>query len=127
MIEGLKQSQADKPKKVVYGNRKKKPGPQKDTDGSSVTNVSTPESMSPVVKTDVLPATEQPETPQSTASPVIDVKDDWDAESEEEKPVEQTPAEDVKSDWDASSEDEAAPKPAAGGEYSFFVSKSIYS
>ena len=116
MVEGLKQSQPDRPKKVVYGNRKKKPGPQKDTDNLSVTQVSTPETMSPALKTDDLPVSEPPETPQSAASPMVDVKDDWDAESEEEKPAEPAPGADVKSDWDASSEDEAPSKPVAEGE-----------
>lgn len=106
MIEGLKQSQNDKPKKVVYGNRKKKTGPQKDTDNLSVTQVSTPETLSPALKTDDLPVSEPPETPRSAQSPLADVKDDWDADSGDEKPAEAATAVDVKSDWDASSGEE---------------------
>ena len=122
MIEGLKQSQPDKPKKVVYGSRKKKPGPQKDADNLSVTQVSTPETMSPAVKTEDLPVSEPPETPQSTASPMADVKDDWDAASEEEKPARTaSPAVDVKSDWDESSGDDAPAKRAAESALPFSI------
>ena len=101
-IEGLQQASASAPKKVVYGNRKKKTGP-----GSNNLQVAsespTPEVRSPIAESQDLP----PASP--TPEPEEDAKDSWDAESE----VDEAPAaaDDVKSDWDASSgEDE---KPAA--------------
>lgn len=105
-IEGLQQSSAaPAQKKVVYGNRKKKPAPgsKGGPDAQAVSESPTPEVRSPVAESPSLP----PVSP--TPEPEEDTKDSWDVESE----VDETPgpADDVKSDWDASSgEDE---KPAA--------------
>ncbi|KAL5527046.1 hypothetical protein ACEPAG_5837 [Sanghuangporus baumii] len=101
-IEGL--SKSEKQKRPVYGNRKKKPGPKgRDDDDRSSTQALTPEVQSPVVKTEDLPTSEPP---SAAASPKVDVRDDWDAESEHEKPETPAAADGVKSDWDASSSDE---------------------
>ena len=110
-IEALQQT-ADKPKKVVY-SKKKKPGPKgKDDDDRSSTQAVTPEVQSPAVQTEELPASEPP---SAAASPKVDVKDDWDAESDHEKPAPPATADDVKSDWDVSSSDEEKEsKPPAG-------------
>ena len=113
-IEGL--AQAEKGKRPVYGNKKKKPGlKSKDDDDRSSTQALTPETRSPVVKTEDLPTSEPP---SAAASPKVEVKDDWDAESGpqvEPKPEElATPekTDGVKSDWDASSSDEESkPRP----------------
>jgi translation initiation factor 5B len=62
------------------------------------------------VTTKALPPEPEPSPPTPDEKPA-DVKDDWAADSEEEKPGKTpTPAADLKSDWDDSSEDE---KPAA--------------
>ncbi|KAL0949089.1 hypothetical protein HGRIS_009180 [Hohenbuehelia grisea] len=98
-IEGLQQEAgaAPAPKKVVYGNRKKK--------GPAVKDASpVPESR---------PKTPEVETPPPAAEkPVEEPKDDWDASSDDEaaKPAEPAP-EGVKDDWDASSDEEPAPAP----------------
>ncbi|KAG6845831.1 hypothetical protein H0H87_002519 [Tephrocybe sp. NHM501043] len=104
-IEGLQQQAgAGAPKKVVYGNRKKK-GPAT-KDASSKDASPAPESR---------PRT--PEPPKVEAKPVEEERDEWDVSSEDEEPK---PAEkdvdiaDTKDDWDASSEEEEeeAAKPA---------------
>ncbi|OCB84360.1 hypothetical protein A7U60_g8344 [Sanghuangporus baumii] len=101
-IEGL--ARGEKSKRPVYGNRKKKAGPKgKDDDDRSSTQALTPEVQSPVVKTEDLPSSEPP---SAAASPKVEVKDDWGAESEPEKPETPATADGIKSDWDASSSDE---------------------
>lgn len=109
-IEGLQQgADVAKGKKPSYATRKKKPGMSgKDDDDRSSTQALTPEVQSPAVRTEELPASEPPSV---VSSPKVDVKDDWDAESEPEKPATPAPADDVKSDWDASSSDEEDKKP----------------
>ncbi|KAG6853716.1 hypothetical protein C0991_002132 [Blastosporella zonata] len=95
-IEGLQQpAGAGAPKKVVYGNRKKKGPAPKDATSKDASPV--PESR---------PRT--PEPPKVEAKPVEEEKDEWDASSEDEevKPVEQAATPDTKDDWDASSEEE---------------------
>ncbi|KAI0676694.1 hypothetical protein C8Q78DRAFT_1141729 [Trametes maxima] len=114
-IEGLQQGGGEqRPKKVVYDNRKKKKGPASAASGS---HPGTRE-PSPVRQTKV--ATPEPESAPAPAAPEPqpespvdqdDVKDDWEASSDEEgkKP------DGVKDSWDQSSgdEEEEAPKPAA--------------
>ncbi|KAB5593240.1 Translation initiation factor 5B [Ceratobasidium theobromae] len=97
-IEGL-QAGSGASKKVVYGGRKKKPAPTKD----SSTVASSERAPSP-------PPESIPASP--SVAPVSTSKDDWDASSEEEPPVVETKpatAPGVKDDWDASSEEEKAP------------------
>lgn len=114
-VAGLQNKGDDAPKRVNYGSKKKaqpKKGPAADTKSSQAVE-STPE-----------PAAEAPIKVEEPAKPVVedkaeseeDVKDDWDASSDEEK------AESVKDDWDASSDEEekkeepkkAAPVPSKG-------------
>ncbi|KAF5364381.1 hypothetical protein D9756_000896 [Leucocoprinus leucothites] len=92
-IEGLQQaSGSGGPKKVVYGNRKKKPVGQKDASPAPESRPRTPEST-------------QPEsTPQSGNEK--EAKSDWDASSDDEKKTAEVQAE-VKDSWDASSDEEA--------------------
>ncbi|KAH7888137.1 hypothetical protein F5I97DRAFT_1942374 [Phlebopus sp. FC_14] len=109
-IEGLQQQTsgngAPTGKKVVYGNRKKKAPTAKDSAPASpvpesrpLTPETVPEPSSPS------PAVEEP------AVKANDVKDDWDASSEEE--TETRPAEPfVKDSWDASSDEEGVPQPS---------------
>jgi hypothetical protein len=112
VIEGLQQQQAGgsggAPKKFSYGSKKKK-AHQAGTSTKESTPISTPS-----LTTKALSPEPEPEPPTPEEKPT-DVKDDWDAESEQEKPeTAPTPAADVKSDWDDSSEDEKpAPKPTA--------------
>lgn len=102
-IEGLQQQHAggQAPKKVVYGNRKKK-GPTSVTDSGPATRETSP-------VREVRPTPSKPATVPAAAPPAVeaeksdDVKSDWDASSDEEKP-----AADVKDSWDASSDEEAA-------------------
>lgn len=98
-IQGLQNQNAGAPKKVVYDNRKKK-GP-----AAAVTKNNTP-----------TPTASRPITPPP-AEPEQDVKDEWDASSEEEKPAVKN-EEDVKSDWDADSDEDkpAPPAPATKSE-----------
>jgi len=108
VIEGLQQQQAGgsagASKKFSYGGKKKK-GPQTGTSTKESTPISTPS-----VATKALPPEPELSPPTPDEKPA-ETKDEWDAESEEEKTP--APAADVKSDWDASSEDEKpAPKPA---------------
>ncbi|KAL5637144.1 hypothetical protein ACGC1H_000957 [Rhizoctonia solani] len=99
-IEGLQSggATASTPKKVVYGNKKKKPAPGP-KDGSTV--ASSERALSP-------PAESTPASP-AVAPASSAAKDDWDASSDEEPAVQAKPpaAPDVKDDWDASSEEEA--------------------
>lgn len=92
-IEGLQQAQGNGvPKKVVYGNRKKK-GP--DVKGGSPAPTSRPLSPVPVSQ------------PVSQPLDGDSVKDDWDASSDDEESI--VPgAEGIKVSWDVSSEEESA-------------------
>ncbi|RDB15518.1 Eukaryotic translation initiation factor 5B [Hypsizygus marmoreus] len=104
-IEGLQQASgsAPTPKKVVYGNRKKKGPTAKDASPAPESRPRSPESVAA-----------PPPPPAKEASPAAEdeAKDDWEATSEEEANVPPAP-EAVKDDWDASSEDEEkAPAPA---------------
>ncbi|KAG9097743.1 hypothetical protein FRC06_007224 [Ceratobasidium sp. 370] len=99
-IEGLQSGEASPsaPKKVVYGNKKKKPG-QNQKDTSTVAGSERAPSPPP----EPAPATPSP-------APASDVKDDWDASSADEAPAVAKPAASgVKDDWDATSEEEEAP------------------
>ena len=111
VIEALQQqspASTGTSKKFSYGSKKKK-GPQTGTSTKESTPISTPV-LTPKA---LLPEIELPSQPPEEKS--TDVKDDWDAESEEEVPEKTlAPAADVKSDWDDPSEDEKpAPEPVA--------------
>ncbi|KAI0938949.1 hypothetical protein AcV5_000495 [Taiwanofungus camphoratus] len=109
-IEGLQQpSGAQVPKRVVYGNRKRK-GPASAT-GSG------PATREPSPVREERPSTPEPEHVPEPVTQVAEekqkidsVKDDWDASSDED----QKAADGVKESWDVSSEDEEAktPQPA---------------
>ncbi|KAI1788965.1 hypothetical protein LXA43DRAFT_1183593 [Ganoderma leucocontextum] len=108
-IEGLQQggAAAEKPKRIVYDNRKKKKGPASAA-GSSVPGT---RDTSPV--REEKPATPDPAPPAATPGPPAeeaekdgDVKDSWDASSDEEDKK----ADDVKDSWDQSENEEEAPK-----------------
>lgn len=114
VIDGLQHQQAGgsggTQKKFSYGSKKKR-APQTGTSTKESTPISTPSLTTKALSPEPEPASPTPEEKPA------DIKDEWDAESEEEKPK-KTPAHaaDVKSDWDDSSEDEKpAPKPAAQG------------
>ncbi|KAH7344044.1 hypothetical protein B0J17DRAFT_645130 [Rhizoctonia solani] len=106
-IEGLQSGGGvgSAPKKMVYGNKKKKPAPG-------------PKDSSTVASSERAPSPPPGSTP---ASPAVapdnaGAKDDWDASSEEEPPAAEAKpaaAPDVKDDWDASSEEETSSKPKA--------------
>lgn len=103
-IEGLQTgggAGGSAPKKVVYGNKKKKPAPG-------------PKDTSTVASSERAPSPPPESVPGSPAvAPASAAKDDWDASSEEEAPAPAAAAAGVKDDWDASSEEEAPPaKPA---------------
>ncbi|KIY45157.1 P-loop containing nucleoside triphosphate hydrolase protein [Fistulina hepatica ATCC 64428] len=101
-IEGL---QGGAPtKKPVYGNRKKK-GPARDASKDSTPAVS---AVSPTPK-ETSPA---PESRPVSPPPAVDedVKDDWEASSDEEKPAAPAPPPGVKDSWDAISDEEEEPK-----------------
>jgi translation initiation factor 5B len=117
-IEGLQQQgSAPAAKRPIYGNRKKQPqkGGVQAKDGSP-----TPSSI-PATPVSVAVSLPEPEPEdekmekKEEKEEADDVKSDWDASSDEEKPV---PKEDApKSDWDASSDEEKpAAKPAAKSE-----------
>ncbi|KAG7096504.1 hypothetical protein E1B28_003934 [Marasmius oreades] len=99
-IEGLQQgSGASTSKKVVYGNRKKKPLGNKDSSPAPESRPRSPEPAAPGVE----------DKPQESEPSVAElVKDEWDATSEEETPQTQ---ESVKDSWDASSDEEKETKP----------------
>ena len=105
-IEGLQQQSGNgppAPKKVVYGNRKKKGPGAKDASPAPESRPRSPELASPT-----LPAAEEV---KSNADE--DLKSDWEACSDEETKA----AAGVKDSWDASSEeDEASPEPAKPNE-----------
>lgn len=105
-IEGLQSSGSGTgaPKKVVYGNRKKKGPVAKDASPAPESRPRTPEA----------PATTAPPTEAAPAAAATEdeQKDDWDASSDEEaKPA---AVESLKDSWDASSDEEKeeAPTPA---------------
>ncbi|KAF4616123.1 hypothetical protein D9613_011481 [Agrocybe pediades] len=109
-IEGLQQqasgSGPSAPKKVVYGNRKKK-GPNAKDESPTPSRPRSPEPVQEV-KTSHSPA-------NGASEKAADTKSDWDAGSDEDEPA-QPPAPaapSVKDDWDASSEEEEEAKPAA--------------
>lgn len=108
-IEGLQQTGANgaPPKKVVYGNRKKKAPAGVAAKESSIASESRPRTPEPELSTTPAPVPASP-----TEEVAGDVKDEWDASSEEEKPPAKS-AENVKDEWDASSDEEVkAPTPA---------------
>ena len=102
-IEGLQSNGPPPPagpRKVVYGNKKKKPTPGDNDLLSPVTDERT-DSVGTLTPTADMqsPAVAHSELP---TPPKSGVKDTWDTDGEEEK------AEDVVSDWDASSGDDEA-------------------
>ncbi|EDR05004.1 uncharacterized protein LACBIDRAFT_252126, partial [Laccaria bicolor S238N-H82] len=101
-IEGLQQQSGNgppAPKKVVYGNRKKKGPGAKDASPAPESRPRSPELASPI-----LPVAEEVK-PNADE----DLKSDWEASSDEETKA----AAGVKDSWDASSDDgEASPEPA---------------
>lgn len=104
-IEGLQQPAAPS-KRPIYGNRKKG-GPGK---GASPAP-STPQTPEPPHPKELAPEpspTPEPE-PSREEKVTQDVRDEWDASSEEEKVP---PAVEVKESWDDSSEEET-PAPAS--------------
>lgn len=105
-IEGLQQpsGSAPAPKKVVYGNRRKKGPAAKDSASKDASPApeSRPRSPEPP-KNDVAAPAAAPE----------EEKDEWDVSSDEEvKPVTPVVPDDVKDEWDASSGEEEEAKPA---------------
>ncbi|KAH9950143.1 hypothetical protein B0H21DRAFT_889299 [Amylocystis lapponica] len=107
-IEGLQQQASGAPpaKKIVYGNRKKK-GPVNGVgSGPSTREPSPVREHTP----EPVPVSPSVASVEDKGSKVGDIKDDWDASSDEEP----KPAEDVKESWDDDSEDETskAPPPA---------------
>ncbi|KAI0829268.1 hypothetical protein BC628DRAFT_1337291 [Trametes gibbosa] len=109
-IEGLQQGSAEqRSKRVVYDNRKKKKGP---TSAASGSHPGTRDPSPVREKTSAPEPTPAPATPEpQPESPVEkgDIKDSWDASSDEEGK-----ADGVKDSWDASSDDEQeTAKPAA--------------
>lgn len=111
-IEGLQQGGGEpRAKKVVYDNRKKKKGPASAASGSHPgTRDPSPVREEKRAAPKPTPAVAAPEPEPTTPVDDDDVKDSWDASSDEEEKK----GEDVKDSWDASSGDEAeeAPKPA---------------
>ncbi|VDC01114.1 unnamed protein product [Peniophora sp. CBMAI 1063] len=105
-IEGLQQREPGAPaKKPVYDNKKKKggKGPQQGTSATSSPAPSAPATPAPAPKKELSPEPAPAPAPEKDD----DVKDDWDASSEDEKPKAE-----VKSDWDASSDEEEEKAPA---------------
>ncbi|KAI0637634.1 hypothetical protein C8Q77DRAFT_1275713 [Trametes polyzona] len=106
-IEGLQQGGGEpRPKKVVYDNRKKKKGPASAASGShpGTRDPSPVREEKPAAPVPTPAPAQEPEPASPAEKP--DVKDSWDASSDEEN------KEDVKDSWDQSSEDEEeAPKP----------------
>ncbi|EIW62251.1 translation initiation factor eIF5B [Trametes versicolor FP-101664 SS1] len=111
-IEGLQQGGGEpRAKKVVYDNRKKKKGPASAASGSHPgTRDPSPVREEKRAAPKPTPAVAAPEPEPTTPVDDDDVKDSWDASSDEEEKKD----EDVKDSWDASSGDETeeAPKPA---------------
>jgi translation initiation factor 5B len=112
-IEGLQQPTAPS-KRPVYGNRKKG-GFAK---GGSSAPSSVPQTPEPPPPKELAPEPSRapPPEPSHAENVAEDVKDDWEASSDEEKP----PIPGVKESWDSSSEEEGtapvqtpAPKPTS--------------
>ncbi|KAH7922410.1 hypothetical protein BV22DRAFT_1037540 [Leucogyrophana mollusca] len=106
-IEGLQQqSSGSAPpagKKVVYGNRKKKaPGATKEASPAPESRPLTPE---PAAQPTLPPAAE----PKKGEAAPDDVRDEWDASSDEEPASKAEVQPGVRDEWDASSGDEKAP------------------
>lgn len=104
-VEGLQQQQGDglqAPRKVVYGNRKKKGLNSKDSARDSP-GPSRPETPIPEATTST------PRDASDVASQPTNegAKSDWEKSSDEEEIVPRTPP-GVKEDWDASSDEENA-------------------
>ncbi|CDO74198.1 hypothetical protein BN946_scf185043.g250 [Trametes cinnabarina] len=116
-IEALQGGAEQRPKKPVYDNRKKKKGPASVVSAASGSHPGTRE-PSPVREAKaVSPEAEIAPAPASAAepqpepkSPVAeeDVKDDWEASSDDEEKN----AEGVKDSWDQDSDEEKAPAEA---------------
>ena len=113
-IEGLQQQQQgdglQAPKKVVYGNRKKKGFNSKDSARDS-SGPSRPETPIPEATATSTPHDASDVTSQPTNE---GAKSDWEKSSDEEEIIPQAPA-GVKEDWDASSDEEntvTAPGPS---------------
>jgi len=108
-IEGLQQQASGSgppaPKKVVYGNRKKK-GPATKDESPAPSRPRSPEPVQEVKAT--------PSPVNDTQEKTGDAKSDWDASSDEEEPAQPlAPAPpSVKDDWDASSEEDEKKKPS---------------
>ncbi|KAG9219474.1 hypothetical protein CCMSSC00406_0005368 [Pleurotus cornucopiae] len=105
-IEGLQQATSNgaPSKKVVYGNRKKKGPTAKETiKEASPAPASRPETPDST-------ATPPPQTPKEGSVADDEVKDDWDASSEDESKAARK-AEGIKDSWDASSDDEDSKAP----------------
>jgi translation initiation factor 5B len=111
-IEGLQQSSGGgAPKRVVYGNKKKKP-----LKTSSPATDSRPRSTEPTLEPD-----RQNKSTAEVVDDVDDVKSDWEKSADEEKStsgMQPGPESQVKDSWDASDDEEqkTAPNPAADGE-----------
>ena len=105
-IEGLqRQTGGPAPRKVTYGNRKRDKPAVSTTDSRASTPApeskpATPPPASPV----------PPEDDADAQAESKDVKDDWDASTDEETTAQKS-ALDVKDDWDASSDDEKEKPP----------------
>lgn len=94
---------------MVYGRKKKPvPGAKDALDDKESVQASTPDVQSPALTVSELPDT----APSPVTATAEGVKDEWDAESDNEKPTAEPEKADVKSDWDASSSDEEGKKPA---------------
>ncbi|KXN84214.1 Eukaryotic translation initiation factor 5B [Leucoagaricus sp. SymC.cos] len=119
-IEGLQQSSGSgAPKKVVYGNRKKKPAGQKEVSPAqsrpqSPGPVSQPTAEASPPEAEAKSDWENDSNEEKSAESQVGVKDSWDASGDEDEEVE-TPQ--VKDSWDASSDEEEAPvaTPATNG------------
>ncbi|PPQ68655.1 hypothetical protein CVT24_005386, partial [Panaeolus cyanescens] len=100
-IEGLQATGTAQPKKVVYGNRKKKAPVTKDSSPAPESRPRSPEpsTVAPITA----PASDQ-------AQAVEAAKSDWEASSEDEEAKPSVPS-GVKDSWDASSDEEEAAAP----------------
>ncbi|KAI8813170.1 hypothetical protein BJ742DRAFT_673194 [Cladochytrium replicatum] len=107
-----------KPKKVVYGNKKKKGGAKSDekepeAEAKSATAEDSPKAAE--YEPEAVPESEPIATPSNGTAAVVPkaigkVKDSWDDESEEE---EEQPVAEVKDNWDDEEEESASVKKAA--------------
>ncbi|KAF9057320.1 hypothetical protein BJ165DRAFT_1520712 [Panaeolus papilionaceus] len=101
-IEGLQAAGAAQPKKVVYGNRKKKGPAAKESSPAVESRPRPPESAAAPSLVAETPAPE----PQAQANEAA--KSDWEASSDEEEAKLAAPS-GVKDTWDESSDEEEAP------------------